>query len=291
MEQVAPKVDRCEHTLLVKAAVNCQTQSDWLALTLELLGDVGFAVIEDVLDSKFLQETRSAMYEVERLIELDVGRDKLDRAGELGVLRLMMKYHDHFYRFLEIPEMLSVVDATVSPTAILHLQNGLLLPAYEDGATPRVAQNTFHMDFRRVLDGYMASINCLFAIDEFREDNGATLAVPGSHQRTTPPSLAYMNFAAVPVVCPAGSMLLFDSTLWHAAGANTSGQDRLAVNHQFTRSFFKQQVDYPRALGEEAIKRQLERTQQVLGWHTRVPAGMHEFYVPGELRYYRSGQG
>src|SRR4030095_10499489 len=291
MEQLAAKVDRSEQALLVRATVNCKTESDWLSLVTELLSDLGFAVVEDVLDDQFLETTRVAMYEVQRLIDLDVGRDKLERAGELGVLRLMIKYHDHFYRFLEIPEMLSVVDATVSPTAILHLQNGLVLPAFEEGTTPSVSQNNFHMDFRRVLDGYMASINCLFAIDEFRQDNGATLVVPGSHQRSTAPSVAYMNHVAVPVMRQAGSMLLFDSTLWHAAGANTSGQDRLALNQQFTRSFFKQQVDYPRALGEVAITSRPERTQQLLGWHTRVPAGMHEFYVPSEHRLYRAGQG
>ncbi|MXI81524.1 hypothetical protein GR254_19405, partial [Mycobacterium tuberculosis] len=31
-------------------------------------------------------------------------------AGEVGVLRLMMKYDPHFFTFLEIPEVLSIVD-------------------------------------------------------------------------------------------------------------------------------------------------------------------------------------
>jgi hypothetical protein len=31
------------------------------------------------------------------------------------------------------------------------------------------------------------------------------------------------------------------------AGINTSGKERLAINHQFIRSFLKQQIDYVRA--------------------------------------------
>ena len=86
-------------------------------------------------------------------------------------------------------------------------------------------------------------------------------------------------------------MIVFDSTLWHAAGSNTSGRDRLAINHQFTRSFIKQQIDYVRALGDEAVRRQPPRTQQLLGWYTRVVTSLDEYYQPEERRLYRRGQG
>ena len=62
-----------------------------------------------------------------RIVE-DVGQERLDRSGERGVLCLMMKYDPFFMRLLEVPEILALVDATVSPTAILHLQNGFILP-------------------------------------------------------------------------------------------------------------------------------------------------------------------
>jgi ectoine hydroxylase-related dioxygenase (phytanoyl-CoA dioxygenase family) len=84
---------------------------------------------------------------------------------------------------------------------------------------------------------------------------------------------------------------VFDSTLWHAAGRNASPRDRLGINQQFTRSFLKQQIDYVRALGDEVVERQAPRTQQLLGWYTRVVTSLDEFYRPTEARLYRSGQG
>jgi ectoine hydroxylase-related dioxygenase (phytanoyl-CoA dioxygenase family) len=84
---------------------------------------------------------------------------------------------------------------------------------------------------------------------------------------------------------------VFDSTLWHAAGRNESDRDRLGINLQFTRSFIKQQVDYVRALGDELVERQPPRTQQLLGWYTRVVTSLDEYYQPAERRLYRSGQG
>lgn len=91
--------------------------------------------------------------------------------------------------------------------------------------------------------------------------------------------------------CPAGSMIVFDSTLWHAAGINTSGKDRLAINHQFTRSYFKQQIDYVRALGDDLVSSLPPRTQQLLGYYTRIPTRLDEYYRPSSERLYRAGQG
>jgi ectoine hydroxylase-related dioxygenase (phytanoyl-CoA dioxygenase family) len=65
----------------------------------------------------------------------------------------------------------------------------------------------------------------------------------------------------------------------------------MAINQQFTRSYVKQQVDYVRALGDDVVQAQSERTQQLLGWYTRVVTSLDEFYVPAERRLYRSGQG
>jgi ectoine hydroxylase-related dioxygenase (phytanoyl-CoA dioxygenase family) len=272
-------------------AVSCQQDDHWLDQALAALAYDGCAVVTDVLDAGFLAQTREAMYRTQQAIRDEVGEDRLERAGELGVLRLMVRFDDHFLRFLELPEVLAIVDNTVTNTAILHLQNGLVLPSFPQGQVPTTFQTTFHQDFPRHLDGYVASINVFFAIDEFRGDNGATLLVPGTHQRADRPPDGYLHRQAVPSICPAGSMLLFDSTLWHAAGANVSGADRLAINHQFTRSFFKQQLDYVRALGTEKVLAQPPRTQQLLGWYTRTPTALDEYYQPPEGRFYRSGQG
>jgi ectoine hydroxylase-related dioxygenase (phytanoyl-CoA dioxygenase family) len=270
---------------------NCRTDPNWLLQVTEAVRLAGYIVVEDVLSSGFIDTTRRCMYRVQEAIIGGVGREKLTRAGELGVLRLMMKYEPHFFAFLEIPEVLAVVDATVSSTAILHLQNGFILPSYESGLTPEVFQNAFHQDFPRVLSGYVASVNTMFAIDAFTADNGGTLVVPGTHQRLPAPDRSYLLPNAVPLECPPGSMVVFDSTLWHAAGRNVSGKDRLAINHQFTPSFFKQQIDYVRALGDETVQAQSARTQQLLGWYTRVVTSLDEYYRPQDQRLYRKGQG
>lgn len=271
--------------------LDCKNDPNWLQHTIAGLRHAGFAIVMNVLDQSFLELTRTALYSAQKKILAAVGEERLKRAGELGVLRLMLKYEPHFIKFLEIPEVLAVIDQTVSKTSILHLQNGLILPSFPLNAIPSVFQNRFHMDFPRLLNGYVCSVNTMFAIDEFTATNGGTLLVPGTHQKDAAPDSEYLQAHAVAVECPAGSMIVFDSTLWHAAGANLSGKDRLAINHQFTRSYIKQQVDYVRAVGEEVILAQKPRTQQLLGWYTRVITSLDEYYRPADERLYRGGQG
>jgi ectoine hydroxylase-related dioxygenase (phytanoyl-CoA dioxygenase family) len=250
----------------------------WLEQALGCLLHVGYAVVADVLDSDQVAATREAMYRVQSAIRKDVGCERLARAGEHGVLRNMVAYDEHFLRLLELREMLAIVDATVSATSILHLQNGFVLPSVDDVSSG--FQYTFHRDFPRYLNGYFASINVMLAIDAFTAENGGTIVAPGTQQKSERPSDAYLEAASLHVECPAGSMIVFDSTLWHAAGHNRSGSDRLAINHQYCRT-----------LGSEVVERQPPRTQQLLGWFTRVVTGLDEYYQPSEARLYRAGQG
>lgn len=271
--------------------IDCKNDAGWIAKAQTALQQQGCCVVDRVLEGAFVDELRPAMYRVQERILAEIGDDRLARAGELGVLRLMLKFDPLFFRLLAVPEVLALIDATVSQSAILHLQNGFILPSLPSTEIPKIFQNSFHRDFPRHLNGYLASINTFFAIDEFTRQNGATLILPGSQQRHTAPSEAEIRTRAFPIECPEGSMLVFDSTLWHAAGANTSGKDRLAINQQFTRSWIKQQIDYVRAIGIETVQEQTARTQQLLGFYTRVVTSLDEYYRPEEERLYRRGQG
>jgi ectoine hydroxylase-related dioxygenase (phytanoyl-CoA dioxygenase family) len=269
---------------------NSKNDPDWLNQTLEGLKYAGAAVVTDVLSPDLLARIRPAMYEAQAQTLEEVGQDRLDRAGEVGVMRVMLSYDPVFAELLQLPELLAVIDNTVSETAIMHLQNGLILPPFS-GSVDGVHQFKFHMDFPRYMEGYMASVNTMFAIDPFTSENGGTLVAPGTHQRPGRPGQRFLESASISVECPAGSIFVFDSTLWHASGRNMTRHDRLAINHMFTRSFFKQQIDYVRALGDDFVLSQPARTQQLLGWYTRVVTGPDEYYRPTEERLYRAHQG
>ena len=250
--------------------------------------DDGHVIIPRVISEESLASIKKAMYAVQQKIHRDIGKHKLERAGEVGVLRLMMKYDASFLNLLNINAVNDVVSNILGDHAILHLQNGFILPPATE-YHKKTFQRRLHMDFPRVLNGCICSLNIMLCVSEFTSASGGTKIIPGSHQGKWNPQMGEANL--VDVVCPAGSLVIFDSTLWHCAGVNNSGRDRLAINHQFTPPYFKQQIDYVKAFEEDEIKMMSQKIQKYLGMDTRLPSSLQEYYVPSEERLYKGGQG
>lgn len=253
------------------------------------LDRVGYHVVEGVLSKQEIADTSAAMYRAQQKIHEEVGKERLEAAGESGILRLMCRFDSYFFRLLENRFVLDVLDQALSPTCVMHLQQGLIL-APQNGDAKTLFQNSWHPDYIRLMNGFRASLNMMFVISDYTQETGATHVLPGSHQKPRPPAHV-LERDGIPVEAPAGSVIVFDSTLWHKSGTNRSNKDRLAINHQFTCSWFKQQLDYVRALDEGLILSLPERTQQLLGYFTRVPTSLDEYYQPKDKRLYRAGQG
>ena len=134
-------------------------------------------------------------------------------------------------------------------------------------------------------------LNMLVMLDEFTEDNGATLVLSGSHRLTEKPEDELFFANASPAVGPAGSVLVFHSQLWHCSGQNTSSAERRALTLTFTRPFYKQQMDYPRLVGYAKLASLSQNQRQLIGYNSRVPASYEEWYQPPAKRMYKPGQG
>jgi len=160
---------------------------------------------------------------------------------------------------------------------------------FPNGASHYAHGHNFHRDVRTYSGDFKLMLNMLVMVDEFTELNGATKVVPGSHTVEARPSDAELEARAVRATGPAGSIVLFDSNLWHSAAPNLSQRARVALTPTFTRAFVKQQLDYPRMLGEDFPK--TDKMRQLLGYRARVPANLAEWYQPAERRMYYKDQG
>ncbi|MFJ4442814.1 phytanoyl-CoA dioxygenase family protein [Pseudomonas sp. NPDC089422] len=148
-----------------------------------------------------------------------------------------------------------------------------------------------HRDVRSWSAENMQMAQALVLLDDFTADNGATLFLPGSHGAPHKPDDAQFEADARKALGSAGSIYLFDSRIWHAAGVNRTSLPRRCLTLTFTRSHFKPQFDYCRALGETFCIAQPPAVQQLLGWYARTPTTLHEWYQPEDQRFYRKNQG
>jgi ectoine hydroxylase-related dioxygenase (phytanoyl-CoA dioxygenase family) len=274
----------------MSATIQSPAQAVDVPRVLAELSYQGFSKMDSFLPADMLAELRARVPVVLEQFRRTVGEERLARAGERGVIRCPMLFDPYFLKVLELPALLEIVDQTVGETAILHLQNAFATPPRPE-AEANAFQEKWHPDVYRVVNKAVMSINVFIALDDFNAISGATQVVPGTHQSETRPSKEYLDSHYLDVEGPAGMAFAFDSTLWHRGGWNRSNGPRMAMNLQFTKSYMRQQMDYPRILPAELTDALPERTRQLLGFYVRVPASLDEYYVPADQRLYRSGQG
>lgn len=147
-----------------------------------------------------------------------------------------------------------------------------------------------HRDIRSYSGELPLLLNTLVMLDDFTAENGATYLGSGTHKKAERiPDEEFYRIAAR-AVGTAGSVLVFNSNVWHAGGDNLTDRPRRSVTPMFCRPFIKPQFDYPRALGYERSDWPAH-LRQLLGYNSRIPASLDEWYRPPERRMYLPGQG
>jgi ectoine hydroxylase-related dioxygenase (phytanoyl-CoA dioxygenase family) len=102
--------------------------------------------------------------------------------------------------------------------------------------------------------------NSIWLLDEFTAENGATRVVPGSHRSGKAPRDVMADSQAahpdeVLLLAPAGTVVVFNSHLWHGGTLNRSSQPRRAMHSYFTRRANGQQLDQKKYARPETLAR------------------------------------
>jgi ectoine hydroxylase-related dioxygenase (phytanoyl-CoA dioxygenase family) len=100
--------------------------------------------------------------------------------------------------------------------------------------------------------------NSIWLLDDFTASNGATRVMPGSHRSGQSAREALADPAAahpgeVQLIAPAGTVVVFNSHVWHGGTQNRTGQPRRALHSYFTRRANRQQLDQQKYLRPETL--------------------------------------
>ncbi|MEM5458108.1 phytanoyl-CoA dioxygenase family protein [Paraburkholderia phytofirmans] len=183
--------------------------------------------------------------------------------------------------------------STLEPVFKGYFQGNFVLNSYGGVINERDSRSyvqNVHRDIRFGSDSRRFMVNALVMLDDFTLANGATHILSHSQNLQQQPTDEHFYAQASRATGERGSVLLFDSRMWHATGRNTTDAPRRALTLTFTSPFFKPQLDYARLFGYSNLDRCNAWMRQVLGFNARVPESLDEFYVPVEQRFYQRGQ-
>ena len=107
--------------------------------------------------------------------------------------------------------------------------------------------------------------NSMWALTDFTAENGATLLVPGTHTRDRSPSFGEAH-ETVPAIMEKGSVLVWNGSLWHGGGANTTSERRVGLAMNYCVGWMRQQENQQLGIPLEIAKAFGPRLRKLVGY-------------------------
>lgn len=128
-------------------------------------------------------------------------------------------------------------------------------------SVPGDGLQAFHADWDTGVDPNDFQVcNSIWLLVDFTAENGATRVVPGSHRSGKIPSDVMDNPwekhpEEILLTGSAGTVVIFNSHLWHAGTTNHTDTPRYALHSYFTRRHNAQQMDQKAFINERTLSR------------------------------------
>ncbi|MEQ8842014.1 MAG: phytanoyl-CoA dioxygenase family protein [Acidimicrobiales bacterium] len=231
-----------------------------VASAVEQIATDGWTILPDVIDPETVAGLRD-------LVDATMARDRTPFGANafLGshtrrVFNLLA--HDAGFGAVPIdPTVLAVAEAVLDPDLLLSS-----LTAVE--TNPGQEAQPLHAD-----DGSIPlprphqplALVALWALTDFDEMNGATRFVPGSHSDPTRPRPGESAETAMAEM-RAGSVLVYNGSLWHGGGANRSADRRVFIVCNYCAGWLRQEESQLLALDREYVATLPPRLRRLVGY-------------------------
>lgn len=203
----------------------------------------GWCVVDEVIPPNRVAGVRDNV-----LAAADARSSCYDPAGR-GCLRGIIAYEQSFAPYVADQRLVGAAAAILGDGIRVSLTTGIILrPGFGDGSRGWHSDWPFSLgQSRAVLAPYgdqPIHMTTLWMLSDFTEEGGATYIVPGSHRAGNNPAgdIGYDGTAPVAsemqAVGKAGSVLAFDSRMWHSVGQNRSDTARVTLAVRYAPWWF-----------------------------------------------------
>jgi ectoine hydroxylase-related dioxygenase (phytanoyl-CoA dioxygenase family) len=228
----------------------------------------GLCLVEGVLTPGQIERARGALYRA-AADDRAQGREQPARFGlDYGDANQrvwnVLNRDPVFAELVEHPAALRLIRAVIGWPALLgNLSANIVGP----GADASV----LHADQIFVPEPWPAApqgVNVAWCLDEFSAQNGGTRVVPCSHLRSRNPTPADTD-ESVPIEAPLGTMMVFESRVWHRTGRNTTASaHRAGLFGWYTRPIYRTQENWFLALDPSIRQTASDTLLQLLAYKT-----------------------
>jgi ectoine hydroxylase-related dioxygenase (phytanoyl-CoA dioxygenase family) len=235
------------------------------------LDEQGYVLLKNVLTPKAVEGYVQRLNAAYRRLE-DAGQHTYaDGVGRTE--RLLLNVHNKDAAFVDLvdhPAVFPVIQHLLSRGSYQDREPFIVTQVSARDPHRDASAQQLHIDSRFPGSPYALGGIALWMMNDFTLQSGATRVVPGSHRRAEYPETGRQYPDEITVTGPAGSVLIYNASLWHGGGDKIADVERWAVIISYGRWFLKQAFDLTRNT-PQALYEQLSPARRELFGFTSVP--------------------
>jgi ectoine hydroxylase-related dioxygenase (phytanoyl-CoA dioxygenase family) len=219
----------------------------------------GFTIVEKAIEPELIGALNTALARLERDLDAKPAMNGFEGHRTVRIYNLLA-HGAPFERVPVHPQVLPIIEGVLDAGCLISSLSSIAIDPGE------IAQPIHADDMVIPLDKPHRPIVCnsMWALTDFTEANGATRLVPGSHKLPNPEyGGAYETVAGEMRV---GDVLIWDGSLWHGGGGNTTGQRRMGMAMNYCAGFIRQQENQQLGLTPDQVRAFSPRLRELVGY-------------------------
>lgn len=190
-----------------------------------------------------------------------------------GDVRLVYNLHNKGREFLDLifdPTVLAVASILLSAGSYGNKEPFQLALSQARGLYGSHPPQQLHID--SYIPGLPRTLvlQAGWALNDFKKGCGATCFVEGSHRE---PSFAEngKSYPMSEIEAPAGSLILFNGSIWHGSSAKTDEAARWGIFNRYSRWFMRPSFEHTECTPESVYRQLTESQREILGFKFKSP--------------------
>jgi ectoine hydroxylase-related dioxygenase (phytanoyl-CoA dioxygenase family) len=226
---------------------------------IERVGKDGYTIVENAIEPELIEALNTALTRLERDLDAKPAMNGFEGHHTVRIYNLLAR-DPVFERVPVHASVLPIIEGVLDPGCLISSLSSIAIDPGE------IAQPIHADDMVIPLEKPHASIVCnsMWALSDFTAANGATRLVAGSHKLGNP---QYGGaYDSLPAEMPKGAVLIWDGSLWHGGGANTTGERRTGIAMNYCAGFIRQQENQQLGISPERVKGFSPRLRELVGY-------------------------
>lgn len=224
------------------------------------IAEEGWTIVPDAIETDLLDEITEMLDRLENELGIGPCTNTFEGHATVRIYNLLAR-GEVFWRIPVHPMVLPIVDRVLDPGCLVSSLSSIAIG-------PGERAQPIHADDQLIpLDKPHQPIVCnsMWAITDFTEENGATRLVPRTHLADGNPN-PFDPHETIAAAMPRGSVLIWNGSLWHGGGANSTDERRVGIAMNYCAGFIRQQENQQLGIPLPMVARMPKRLQELAGF-------------------------